>query len=53
MRFGSYQDRKKLTGAMKTICTAATVKAEGLALKDLDNEWGRQHPGVIDVRRRA
>ena len=53
MRFVSYQDRKKIATSMRTIYTAPTVEAAELALKDLDAEWGRQHPGVTDVWRRA
>jgi putative transposase len=53
MRFVSYSDRKKITAAMKTIYTAPTVEAAELALKDLDQQWGRQYPGVTDVWRRA
>jgi transposase-like protein len=39
--------------SMRSIYTAPTVEAAELALKDLDAEWGRQYPGVIDVWRRA
>jgi putative transposase len=53
MRFVSYQDRKKIAAGMRTIYTAPSVEAAELALKDLDTEWGRQYPGVIDVWRRA
>ena len=53
MRFVSYQDRKKIADGMRTIYTAPTVEAAELALTDLDGEWGRQYPGVIDVWRRA
>jgi len=53
MRFVSYSDRKKITAAMKTIYTAPTVEAAELALKDLDQQWGRQYPGVTDVWKRA
>ena len=53
MRFVSYQDRQKLAAGMRTIYTAPTVEAAELALKDLDTQWGRQYPGVIDVWRRA
>ena len=38
---------------MKSIYTAPSVEAAEIALKDLDAEWGRQYPGVIDVWRRA
>src|SRR5215207_3363196 len=38
---------------MRAIYTAPTVEAAELALKDLDNEWGRQYSGVLDVWRRA
>lgn len=53
MRFVSYGDRKKIAAAMRTIYTAPTVEAAEIALKELDREWGRQYPGVIDVWRRA
>jgi putative transposase len=53
MRFVSYQDRKSIGKSMRSIYTAPTVEAAELALKDLDQEWGRQYPGVLDVWRRA
>ena len=53
MRFVSYQDRKKIAASMRTIYTAPSLEAAEVALKDLDTEWGRQYPGVIDVWRRA
>jgi putative transposase len=53
MRFVSYQDRKSLAKSMKSIYTAPTLEAAELALKDLDTEWGRRYPGVLDVWRRA
>ncbi len=53
MRFVSYQDRKKIAAGMRAIYTAPTVEAAELALKDLDSQWGRQYPGVLDVWRRA
>jgi putative transposase len=53
MRFVSYADRKKIAASMRTIYTAPTIDAAELALKDLDAQWGRQYPGVIDVWRRA
>jgi putative transposase len=53
MRFVSYGDRKKITAAMKTIYTAPTVEAAEIALKDLNQQWGRQYPGVIDIWQRA
>lgn len=53
MRFVSYQDRKKIVKTMKTIYTAPTVESAELALKNLDTEWGRQYPGVVDVWERA
>ena len=53
MRFVSYHDRKKIAKSMKSIYTAPSVEAAEIALKDLDAEWGRQYPGVIDVWRRA
>src|SRR5689334_314062 len=53
MRFVSYQDRKKIAADMRTIYTAPSVEAAEIALKDLDQRWGTQYPGVIDVWRRA
>ncbi|GAA4744715.1 hypothetical protein GCM10023199_24970 [Actinomycetospora chibensis] len=53
VRFVSYSDRKKITSAMRTIYTTPTVEAAELALKDLDQQWGRQYPGVTDVWQRA
>ena len=53
MRFVSYQDRKKIAADMRTIYTAPSVEAAEIALKDLDQQWGTQYPGVIDVWRRA
>jgi putative transposase len=53
MRFVSYQDRKKIAKSMRAIYTAPTVEAAELALKDLDSQWGRRYPGVLDVWRRA
>ena len=53
MKFVSYQDRKKIAAGMRSIYTSPTVEAAELALKDLDTQWGRQYPGVIDVWRRA
>ena len=53
MRFVSYQDRKKIAASMRTIYTAPSVEAAEIALKDLDQQWGTQYPGVIDVWRRA
>jgi putative transposase len=53
MRFVSYQDRKVIAASMRAIYTAPTLEAAELALKDLDTEWGRAYPGVLDVWRRA
>ena len=47
MRFVSYQDRKKIAADMRTIYTAPSVEAAEIALKDLDQQWGTQYPGVI------
>jgi transposase-like protein len=53
MRFVSYSDRKKVAAGMRTIYTAPSVEAAEIALKELDQQWGQQYPGVIDVWRRA
>lgn len=53
MKFVSYQDRKKVAAGMRTMYTAPSLEAAEIAFKDLDSEWGRQYPGVIDVWRRA
>jgi transposase-like protein len=53
MRFVSYSDRKKVAAGMRTMYTAPSVEAAEIALKELDQQWGQQYPGVIDVWRRA
>lgn len=53
MRFVSYQDRKALARDMRAIYTAPTLEAAELNLAHLDQQWGAQYPGVIDVWRRA
>ena len=53
MRFVSYGDRKKVAAGMRRIYTAPTLEAAELELKNLDNDFGTQYPGVIDVWRRA
>ena len=54
MRFVSYQDRKKIAASR---CGRSTPRPPSRPprspCKDLDTEWGRQYPGVIDVWRRA
>jgi putative transposase len=53
MRFVSYHDRKKIAVSMRTIYATPSLEAAEIAFKDLDTEWGRQYPGVVDVWRRA
>jgi putative transposase len=53
MRFVSYQDRKEIAASMRAIYTAPSLEAAEIAFKDLDTEWGRQYPGVVDVWQRA
>ena len=49
MRFVSYQDRKKVAAAMRTIYTAPTLEGAELALAEFDKQWGEKYPGAIDV----
>ncbi|MGH3781378.1 MAG: IS256 family transposase [Pseudonocardiaceae bacterium] len=53
MMFVSYQDRKKVAAGMRAIYTAPSVEAAEMELRNLDNAFGKQYPGVIDVWRRA
>lgn len=53
MMFVSYQDRKKVAAGMRAIYTAPSVEAAEVELRNLDNDFGKQYPGVIDVWRRA
>jgi len=53
MRFVSYGDRKKLVKAMRDIYTAPNLEGAELALKALDEQFGKQYPGAIDVWRNA
>jgi len=53
MRFVSYQDRKKVAASMRSIYTAPNVEAAEITLKDLNTEWGRRYPGVVEGWRRA
>jgi len=49
MRFVSYNDRKKIAAAMRTIYTAPTLEGAELALAEFDKQWGEKYPGAIDV----
>ena len=49
MRFVSYNDRKKIAAAMRTIYTAPTLEGAELALAEFDKQWGERYPGAIDV----
>ncbi len=53
MAFVSYQDRKKVAAGMRAISTAPSVEAAEVELRNLDNDFGQQYPGVVDVWRRA
>ncbi len=53
MTFVSYQDRKKVAAGMRAIYTAPSLEAAEVELRNLDNDFGKQYPGVIDVWRRA
>lgn len=53
MRFVSYNDRKKVAAAMRTIYTAPGLEAAEVALKEFDETFGQQYPGTIDVWRKA
>ena len=49
MRFVSYNDRKKIAAAMRTIYTAPTLEGAELALAEFEKQWGEKYPGAIDV----
>lgn len=49
MRFVSYNDRKKIAAAMRTIYAAPTLEGAELALAEFDKQWGEKYPGAIDV----
>jgi putative transposase len=49
MRFVSYNDRKEIAAAMRTIYTAPTLEGAELALAEFDKQWGEKYPGAIDV----
>jgi transposase-like protein len=53
MRFVSYKDRKRIAAAMRDIYTATTIDTAEIALNTMNNTWGEQYPGVIDVWRHA
>jgi len=53
MMFVSYQDRRKVAAGMRAIYTAPSLEAAEVELNNLDKDFGRQYPGVIDVWRRA
>lgn len=53
MTFVSYQDRKKVAAGMRAMYTAPSLEAAEVELRNLDNDFGKQYPGVIDVWRRA
>lgn len=49
LKFVSYQDRKKVTCAMRSIYTASTVEAAELALDSFRTTWGTKYPGAVKV----
>ena len=53
MRFITWNDRKKVAAAMRSIYTAPTLEAAELALKEFDAAYGDKYPGAIDVWRNA
>jgi putative transposase len=48
-RYVAYQDRKKVSAALKPLYTAVDETAALQVLEDLRDAWGRQYPGVIAV----
>jgi len=49
MRFVSWNDRKKIVAAMRTIYTAPTLEGAELALAAFEKTWGEKCPGAVDV----
>ncbi len=48
----SYKDRKELAKSLRAIYQAPTYEAAEMAVEALDDEWGRQYPGVVEQWRR-
>lgn len=48
----SYKDRKPLAKSLRAIYQAPTYEAAEIALAALDEDWGRQYPGVVEQWRR-
>lgn len=48
----SYKDRKKLATQLRAIYQAPTYEAAELALDELEAQWGRQYPGVVEQWKR-
>jgi transposase-like protein len=46
-KFVSYKDRKPFCADMRPVYTAPTVEAAELALKQLDEKWGKRYPMSI------
>ena len=52
VRFVGYQDRKKITAALRPIYAAPTADAAGEALEAFETEWGDRYPAIGDLWRR-
>jgi transposase-like protein len=53
LRFCGWQDRKKISAALKPIYTAATAEAAEEAMDDFELTWGDRYPGIVKVWRDA
>jgi putative transposase len=53
MRYVSYDERKKITAALRPTCTAVNEAAAKAALEQLRAGYGRKAPGVIAAGDRA
>jgi transposase-like protein len=51
-RYVAYQDRKKVTAALRPVYTAANEQDALAALERFDAEWGERYPMIADMWRR-
>lgn len=53
IRFCSYKDRKRITGALRPIYTAVNLSAAEAAMDDFELEHGDRYPGIVALWRSA
>ena len=53
VRYCGYQDRKKITAALRPIYTAVSADAAEAAMDDFELTWGDRYPGIVRLWRTA